>query len=52
VTVAPDAHAPTRTVAGVVQGLGQGGELVVHVDGGAVLAFAAGDASIAKEERA
>ncbi len=52
VVVAPDARTPTRAVAGVVQGLGPGGELVVQVDGGAVTAFAAGDASIAKEESA
>ena len=49
VKVAPDARSPGSVVSGVVQGLGPGGELVVHVDGGAVVAFSAGDATLAKE---
>lgn len=49
VTLAPDARTPTRTVTGVVQGLGPGGELALAVDGGPVVLFPAGDATIAKE---
>jgi len=52
VTLVPDALAPARTVTGVVQGLGPGGELAVAVDGGSVTLYPAGDATVAKEDGA